>query len=123
MFPYASTVRLLLTGALWAGLTLSAGCRTDIDADSASVGDKDPEGVPDDGSVSAACAEAARLETEDCATVSCAEADPLTCTYGGLSVEGDDCGCFTKWRLYEALCNAGVTDDLETLEAGIVCAP
>jgi hypothetical protein len=112
---------------LWTGLTLSLGCRTDTDADSATAADKDPEGDPEsdpDGeSVSAACAEAARLETEDCATVNCAEADPLTCTYGEISVDGDDCGCFTTWRLYEALCEAGVSDDPATLEAGIVCAP
>jgi len=122
MFHRAPIPRLLLTGALWTGLALTTGCRTDNDADSASADDKDPAD-PDGDSVSAACAEAARLETEDCATVNCAEADPLTCTYGEFSVDGDDCGCFTTWRLYEALCEAGVTDDLATLEAGIVCAP
>jgi len=95
-------------------LLLGTACRTDInDKDS---GTAEPEG-------SAACQEAARLEADDCYTVLCAEAFPLTCTYGDVVADGDDCGCWTQWMVYDALCSAGNTDSLETLQDGLVCAP
>ena len=77
----------------------------------------------DTGPSTAVCAEAERLSTEDCATVNCLTAEDLTCSYGDTSVDGDDCGCHTRLKLFEALCEAGNDDALDTVEAGVVCAP
>ncbi len=71
----------------------------------------------------AACAEAATLAADDCATVTCLEAEPRTCTYGEISIESDDCGCHAELALYEALCDAGIPDGGSTIAAGLVCEP
>ena len=94
-----------------AGLALS-GCAGDATGSDSSPGEQ-----------TAACAEVDRLETEECLEMNCLQAEPQTCSYGSFLSEGDDCGCMTLYRLMVDLCEAGNSDSLETLEAGIVCVP
>lgn len=78
---------------------------------------KDDTGTPD--TPTGACALAA--ESQSCP--SCSEGD-LTCTYGAVSVTAGSCGeCQARSALYQALCDAGVTDSREAITEGVTCAP
>jgi ribosomal protein S27AE len=46
----------------------------------------------------------------------------ITCTYGDVSATRNSCGdCQARSALYAALCDAGVTDNTATIEAGTTC--
>ncbi len=70
-----------------------------------------------------ACIEAADLAADECATTTCLEADPLTCSYGDVSIDSDDCSCHARLELYEALCESDTQDSVETIDAGTSCEP
>lgn len=47
----------------------------------------------------------------------------VTCTYGDESATAGSCGdCQARGALYAALCEAGVADSREALEAGTSCS-
>jgi hypothetical protein len=95
-------------------LLLSMGCGGDSD----DTGDKLQ---PESSAHLDVCLEANRLATEGCHDLLCAEAEPLTCTYGEVSVDGDDCGCRTEWQLYTELCDDRNRDSLDVVQASLVC--
>ncbi|MBT6432279.1 MAG: hypothetical protein HOK28_04255, partial [Deltaproteobacteria bacterium] len=46
-----------------------------------------------------------------------------TCNYGEISVTDTSCqNCQVLNQLYTALCDAGITDSLADIEAGIECS-
>lgn len=94
-------------------LLLAAGC-----GDGGDTGDKLE---PESSAHLDVCMKAYQLVEEDCHEVLCAEAEPMTCSYGDVSVDGDDCGCRTEWMLYTQLCEDRSTDSLETVQASLVC--
>ena len=49
----------------------------------------------------------------------CLQSLPMICTYGEVVVETDECAC--RDVVYQAICDAGVTDSVETIQAGLVC--
>ena len=67
-----------------------------------------------------ACTYAPEL-TEQCVeeAVDCLQSLPMICTYGDIVVETDECACGDV--IYQAICDAGVTDSVETIQAGLVC--
>jgi len=69
---------------------------------------------------SAACAEHDK-RTEECEDVNidCEENLSKQCTYGDITVTIRACDC-DSW-VYEAVCDAGITDSLETIENGTEC--
>jgi hypothetical protein len=68
--------------------------------------------------LSAACLQAA----ENNACPECYDGD-TTCTYGDISVTEASCQeCQARVALLDALCEAGVMDDADTLETGTECA-
>ena len=86
------------------------------------TGDDSQETTPETtGSQTAACLQATKIATMECFELNCLEAEPLTCSYGDVSYNGDDCGCYTEGKLYELLCDAGNDDSLPELEAGVSC--
>jgi len=97
-------------------LLLSAGCGGDTD----DTGDKLE---PESSAHLDVCMEANQLAIEECHELMCTEAEPLTCSYGDVSIDGDDCGCRTEWLLYTELCDDRSTETLETVQAGLVCTP
>ena len=68
----------------------------------------------------AACIKADEIE-EECSyiDIDCGEPVPITCSYEEVSVNSNSCSC--DQRIYRAICDAGITDSLEVLEAGIMC--
>ena len=70
-----------------------------------------------------ACVEAADLAADECATTTCLEAEPLTCSYGEVTIDSDDCSCHARLALYEALCEADVQESVQVIDAGTVCVP
>ena len=68
-----------------------------------------------------ACVEAADLAADECATVNCLEAESLTCSYGEVTIDSDDCSCHARLALYDALCESEVPDSVETIDAGTTC--
>ena len=67
-----------------------------------------------------ACERAPEL-TEICVeeAVDCVQSLPQNCTYGDVLVETDECAC--RDIVYQAICDAGITDSVETIENGLVC--
>ena len=68
----------------------------------------------------AACIKAAEI-TEECMyiNIDCDEPLAVTCSYEDISVDSNNCVCDNG--IYQAICDAGLTDSLEELEAGISC--
>ena len=83
--------------------------------------DKDTSNASQETTSTAACQEATVIASTECFELNCFEAEPMTCSYGEVSYEGDDCGCYTEGKLYELLCAAGNEASLEELQAGISC--
>ena len=67
-----------------------------------------------------ACEHAPTL-TQQCAeeAFDCLQSLPQLCTYGDVTVETDECACADI--IYQAICDAGITDGVETIQAGLVC--
>ena len=70
--------------------------------------------------LTAACARAAEIE-EECSyiDIDCGEPLVVTCSYKEVSRSSSSCSCDN--RIYREICDAGITDSLEELEAGISC--
>lgn len=86
---------------IWLGLALAL----------TACGDKD-SGTTDD-----ACA----LADENQACPECYSGE-VTCTYGDVSATEGSCGdCQARSALYGALCDAGVSDSADDIEAGTTC--
>lgn len=92
---------------IWIPLTLAA-C----------VGGKSDDEPSDTGEL-----EACELAQDSLTCPECSSGE-VTCTYDGISVTAGSCGdCQARGALYQALCDAGVTDDRATIEAETVCGP
>jgi len=79
-------------------------------------GDKDPDDSGVD--LTGACELAAEID----ACPECADGD-VTCSYGDVSATELSCGdCQATVALYNALCDAGVEDSREAIEAGMSCS-
>jgi hypothetical protein len=65
--------------------------------------------------------DACTLSGSSRACAECADGN-TTCRYGETSVTAVSCGgCQARSRLYLELCDAGVTDSADTIEAGTSC--
>ena len=68
----------------------------------------------------AACVKADEIEAEcEYIDIDCGEPLSVTCSYQDISVVSSSCSC--DHRIYGAICDAGITDNLEALQEGIVC--
>ncbi len=93
----------------------------------AGCGDKDaeqdtaagPNETTDSGDI--ALSDACTLAAENSECDDCDDGD-VTCTYGDHSVTQASCGgCQAEAALYQALCDAGVTDSAADIQAGMEC--
>ena len=84
-------------------------------------GDSGSTSVPDTGSpppISGACV----LAAEELGCAACYDGE-VTCSYGEESVTVGSCGdCQSRIALYDQLCESGIDDSREDIEAGIVCS-
>jgi hypothetical protein len=65
---------------------------------------------------------ACRLADQNTGCPECYDGD-VTCSYDGTEVTAASCGdCQARSGLYVALCDAGVEDSKEDIEAGTTCS-
>jgi hypothetical protein len=76
--------------------------------------------VGDDGDGTGG-SDACTLSANSQGCAECADGN-TTCRYGETSVTAVSCGgCQARSRLYQALCDAGVSDSADAIEAGTSC--
>ena len=51
--------------------------------------------------------------------VDCVQSLPMICTYGDVVVETDECAC--RDVVYQAICDAGISDGVDAIKDGLVC--
>ena len=49
----------------------------------------------------------------------CMQSNPQICAYEDILVETEECNCADI--IYQAICDAGVTASIETIQDGLVC--
>ena len=80
--------------------------------------DTQDEQKPDD--TLPACAKAVELTTScNEEPWDCVQTLPMTCTYGDVVIETDDCSCYDV--IFQAICDAGIEDSVETIQQGLEC--
>ncbi len=76
-------------------------------------------GCPSDSELPACVEHEERMAECDMVDIECAESLNKQCNYGDIEVTLHSCNC-DSW-VYGAVCEAGISDSLETIESGTEC--